>query len=70
NVLLIRLLKIRRQPTTGFALLGAHQQTEIQLSLSTECAARRPLHVSVDTTCEVSQYIFMRETTRKVGEIT
>ncbi|KER27496.1 hypothetical protein T265_05457 [Opisthorchis viverrini] len=25
NVLLIRLLKIRRQPTTGFALFGAHQ---------------------------------------------
>ncbi|KAG5442102.1 hypothetical protein CSKR_110932 [Clonorchis sinensis] len=25
NVLLIRLLKILRQPTTGFALLGAHQ---------------------------------------------
>ncbi|KER31777.1 hypothetical protein T265_12907, partial [Opisthorchis viverrini] len=26
NVLLIRLLKIRRQPTTGFALFGAHQK--------------------------------------------
>ncbi|KAG5449194.1 hypothetical protein CSKR_104705 [Clonorchis sinensis] len=25
NALLIRLLKILRQPTTGFALLGAHQ---------------------------------------------
>ncbi|KER20676.1 LOW QUALITY PROTEIN: hypothetical protein T265_15261 [Opisthorchis viverrini] len=25
NAILIRLLKIRRQPTTGFALLGAHQ---------------------------------------------
>ncbi|KAG5451667.1 hypothetical protein CSKR_109151 [Clonorchis sinensis] len=25
NTLLIRLLKILRQPTTGFALLGAHQ---------------------------------------------
>ncbi|KAG5443828.1 hypothetical protein CSKR_100057 [Clonorchis sinensis] len=25
NALLIRLLKIFRQPTTGFALLGAHQ---------------------------------------------
>ncbi|KER25485.1 hypothetical protein T265_07056 [Opisthorchis viverrini] len=27
NVLLIRLLKIRRQPTTGFALFGAHQMS-------------------------------------------
>ncbi|KAG5452198.1 hypothetical protein CSKR_104298 [Clonorchis sinensis] len=35
NALLIRLLKILRQPTTGFALLGAHQgkhhKREIQL---------------------------------------
>ncbi|KER30099.1 hypothetical protein T265_03366 [Opisthorchis viverrini] len=29
NVLLIRLLKIHRQPTTGFALLGAHQNAMI-----------------------------------------
>ncbi|KER21493.1 hypothetical protein T265_15082, partial [Opisthorchis viverrini] len=28
NALLVRLLKIRRQPTTGFALLGTHQATE------------------------------------------
>ncbi|KAG5442214.1 hypothetical protein CSKR_100200 [Clonorchis sinensis] len=28
NALLIRLLKTLRQPTTGFALLGAHQQLE------------------------------------------
>ncbi|KER33569.1 hypothetical protein T265_00668 [Opisthorchis viverrini] len=27
RALLIRLLKIRRQPSTGFALLGAHQGT-------------------------------------------
>ncbi|KER27819.1 hypothetical protein T265_13731, partial [Opisthorchis viverrini] len=31
NVLLIRLLKIRRQPTTGFALLMAHQVGVVQL---------------------------------------
>ncbi|KAG5451453.1 hypothetical protein CSKR_107628 [Clonorchis sinensis] len=31
NALLIRLLKTRRQPTTGFALLGAHHKREIQL---------------------------------------
>ncbi|KAG5442680.1 hypothetical protein CSKR_110633 [Clonorchis sinensis] len=32
NALLIRLLKILPQPTTGFALLGAHHKQEIQLS--------------------------------------
>ncbi|KAG5454844.1 hypothetical protein CSKR_112862 [Clonorchis sinensis] len=29
NALLIRLLKILRQPTTGFAFLGAHQVGEV-----------------------------------------
>ncbi|KER29910.1 hypothetical protein T265_03598 [Opisthorchis viverrini] len=52
NALLIRLLKIRRQLTTAFALIGAHQLP----------------HISVATISEISQYIFMKETTQKAAE--
>ncbi|KER24986.1 hypothetical protein T265_14304, partial [Opisthorchis viverrini] len=52
--LLTRLLKNLRQPTTGFALLGAHQST-------TESAAHRPHHDSVGTIFEISQYIFIKK---------
>ncbi|KAG5441519.1 hypothetical protein CSKR_109766 [Clonorchis sinensis] len=38
NVLLIRLLKILRQPTTGFALLGAHQAGTVPEFPSTLCS--------------------------------
>ncbi|KER23750.1 hypothetical protein T265_08439 [Opisthorchis viverrini] len=39
NVLLIRLLKIRRQPTTGFTLpLGAHQVGPVPEFPSTLCS--------------------------------
>ncbi|KAG5443980.1 hypothetical protein CSKR_103802 [Clonorchis sinensis] len=34
DALLIRLLKILRRPTTGFALLGAHQETWNNVILS------------------------------------
>ncbi|KAG5445169.1 hypothetical protein CSKR_103341 [Clonorchis sinensis] len=51
NALLIRLLKILRQPTTGFALLGAHQvslwqnQTDLQISVFIELS---PIWVQVE----------------------
>ncbi|KAG5448038.1 hypothetical protein CSKR_106593 [Clonorchis sinensis] len=35
---------------------------------STECAAQRPPHVSTGTMFEISQYIFIKETTHKVAE--
>ncbi|KAG5441542.1 hypothetical protein CSKR_109743 [Clonorchis sinensis] len=38
NALLIRLLKILRQPTTGFALLGAHQVGAVPEFPSTLCS--------------------------------
>ncbi|KAG5452983.1 hypothetical protein CSKR_110348 [Clonorchis sinensis] len=38
NALLIRLLKILRQPTTGFVLLGAHQVGAVPEFPSTLCS--------------------------------
>ncbi|KAG5450492.1 hypothetical protein CSKR_112684 [Clonorchis sinensis] len=38
NALLIRLVKILRQPTTGFALLGAHQVGAVPEFPSTLCS--------------------------------
>ncbi|KER33519.1 hypothetical protein T265_00633 [Opisthorchis viverrini] len=35
---------------------------------TTECAAHRPPHVSVGTIFEISQYVFLKETTHKVAE--
>ncbi|KER32224.1 hypothetical protein T265_01657 [Opisthorchis viverrini] len=43
---------------------------ETRLNLSTtECAAPRPPHVSVGTIFEISQYIFIKETTHKIFEV-
>ncbi|KER28786.1 hypothetical protein T265_04476 [Opisthorchis viverrini] len=58
--LLIRLLKIRQQPKTGFTLLGAHQNVSKRMNV--------PPHVSVATIFEISQYIFIKKTTHKVAE--
>ncbi|KER28674.1 hypothetical protein T265_04545 [Opisthorchis viverrini] len=48
--------------------LGAVGATRLPGWGPPECAARRPPHDSVGTIFEISQYIFIKETTHKVAE--
>ncbi|KER26970.1 hypothetical protein T265_05878 [Opisthorchis viverrini] len=70
DVLLIRLLKIRRQPTTGFALFGAHQVAlETQLHEINEYTLickliwffeRLTWNPAKPLVCDVSRLVFFR----------
>ncbi|KER22966.1 LOW QUALITY PROTEIN: hypothetical protein T265_14741 [Opisthorchis viverrini] len=61
NVLLIRLLRIRRQPTTGFALVGAHQA---------QSPGFRQPYVLLETKLhEISEYTLICKLTKEKKQI-
>ncbi|KAG5451045.1 hypothetical protein CSKR_105607 [Clonorchis sinensis] len=66
NPLLIRLLKILRQPTTGFALVGAHQVDAVFVPVSNLMSSALRIYMYHDISNIVAIKVIFREPTATV----